>query len=232
MALLLSAYAVYRVRKAEIRPEAKGTPDRRRCPLTPRPRQTPLRPPTGHVRWAPRLQQPDASDVRVETMTRGFVLIALPMIALVLVTPLWSQGRRDLSTDLYNLSLGACIQSGSETTSRELRPATRKVMVLDDHDFIHGLPAKIGEVQLEYLQDSALRTRYAQLKRDLPVIALAPMQNRGEVLVVRCWSYSVKVQKKKMILGVLGGRDVEFRFDCTAGKYVLDRVNKWALRVD
>jgi hypothetical protein len=165
-------------------------------------------------------------------MTRRFVLIALSMIALVLDTPLWSQGRRDLSTDLCNLSLGACIQSGSEATSKELRPAPRKVVVLDDHDFMHGLPSKIGDVEIEYLEDSALRKRYAQLKRDLPVIALAPMQNRGEVLVVRCWSYSVKVQRKKVILGVLGGRDIEFRFDCTAGKYVLDRVNKWAFRVD
>src|SRR4051812_8239055 len=148
-------------------------------------------------------------------MIREFVLIATSVIALGCEIPLWSQPQRDLSTDLYNLSLGACLPSGGETTTKQPRLAPGKIVVLDDHDFIRGLPTKIGDLEIEYLKDPALRRRYAQIKRDLPVIALEAMQNRGEILVVRCWNYLVKVQKKKMILGVLGGRDVEFRFDCT-----------------
>jgi hypothetical protein len=165
-------------------------------------------------------------------MNREFVLLAMSLIALGCEIPLWSQPQRDLSTDLYNLSLGACLSSEATTATKESRSAPGKIVVLDDHDFIRGLPAKIGDFEIEYLKDPALRQRYAQLKRDLPVVALSPMQNRGETLVVRCWNYSAKVQKRKLILGVLGGRDVEFRFDCTARKYVIGRVNKWAFRVD
>ena len=134
----------------------------------------------------------------------------------------------DTKTDLYFLSMNACIQAIS-TSQTNPDQARAPIAVLRD-GITTDFPDDHGHI--EYLDSQGIRLRYAQTRKEFPAIAIAPIRNQGDKLVVRCWDYRVSIQKRKTILGVIGGWDVLWRHDCGNNKYVIEKVNRWFVRVD
>jgi hypothetical protein len=134
----------------------------------------------------------------------------------------------DTKTDIYYLSMDACLQSISAATT-DTRLARTPVIVLRD-GITTDFPDDHGHI--EYLDSQGIRQRYAQTRKEFPAMAIAPMRNQGDKLVVRCYDYRVSIQKRKTILGVMGGWDVLWRHDCGNNKYVIEKVNRWFVRVD
>jgi hypothetical protein len=134
----------------------------------------------------------------------------------------------DTKTDLYYLSMDACVQAIS-ISAAHTGQAQDPIAILRDgitSDFPDGLG------QVEYLDTPALRHRYAKIKKAFPAVAIAPIKNEGDKLIVRCWDYRVSIQKRKIVQGVIGGWDVFWRHDCGNNKYVIEKVNRWVFRVE
>ncbi|MGC9971058.1 MAG: hypothetical protein ABSE56_10740 [Bryobacteraceae bacterium] len=165
-------------------------------------------------------------------MSTGTTVAAVLTMIVSSAVGLPAQTAPDAATDLYYLSMGACLQARAE----HLRtPGTSTdystVIVRDDMEITHGLPASVGVFRIEYLDYAALKQRYTRSKAEFPAIAIAPMKNRGNLLIVRCWDYRVSVRGRKLVLGVAGGWDVQWRYDCTSGKYAVVNVERWTPRM-
>ena len=137
-----------------------------------------------------------------------------------------AQAQPDVSTDLYYLSLDACLHARADDhKNSEMSPSG--AIVLADTRITGGFPASVGPFRVEYLESAALKRRYAQSKTEFAIVGMTPMRNLKNLLIVRCWNYSVRVRSRKLILGVMGGWDVEWLYDCGSGNYAIVNVKKW-----
>jgi hypothetical protein len=169
-------------------------------------------------------------------MKAGTIVAAALITIVSSALPLLAQ-TEPVKSDFYFRSLSACLQARSEDhKNSDTRRDQGSVIVLREKHITRGFPTSVGMFRVEYLDGAALRRRHAQLKADFPVVGIAPVEMRGDLIVVRCSIYSFTVRttmlvRRKLVLGEFGGWDVQWRYDCISGKYVIGGVKKWQMEM-
>jgi len=132
---------------------------------------------------------------------------------------------------LYQRSLQAYVEAKAELGS------TDDAILVLDNDVVHDLfaarlfPAKIGSHTIECLNNKSIKDRYKKTGKQFRVVEVSPMRSQGNNLIVECREYGVSARGGKVILGVYGGYQIEWRFDCSKGEYVKTGVAPLFLRM-
>jgi len=142
-----------------------------------------------------------------------------------------AQARPDVTTDLYYLSLNACLHARAEAYKSSETLSNYSVIVQDGAEITRGFPTAVDGFRVEYLDATSLKRRYTQSKAEYPIVALAPMKNVGNFLIVNCWDYRVRVRRRRLTFGVMGGWNVQWQYDCASGKYAIVDVKRWWLQM-
>jgi hypothetical protein len=100
--------------------------------------------------------------------------------------------------------------------------------VLHDSHVVEKLPSKIGSSTIEYLTAESIQERFRRIGKDFPIVEILPMRSQHGLLVVGCAEFRVSVRHRKLVLGVFGGYEVHWRFDCSKGEYVKIKVERWS----
>jgi len=128
---------------------------------------------------------------------------------------------------LYQLSLAAYVEAKTDHSS-----ATNNIVVLDnivlgDSHVAEIFPPKIGSSTIEYLNTKAIVERHKKLGKGFPIVELLPMRNSHGFLIVGCAEYHADLRHGKLVLGVFGGYEVYWRFDCSKDQYVKVKIERW-----
>jgi hypothetical protein len=128
---------------------------------------------------------------------------------------------------LYQLSLSAYVEAKAE------QGATRNGIVVIDNEVLHDLhvaesfPPKIGLSTIEYLTTESITKRYKKVGKGFPIVEILPMRDLHGFLIVGCAEYRVDVRHGKLVLGVFGGYEVHWRFDCSKNEFVKVKIEHW-----
>lgn len=134
---------------------------------------------------------------------------------------------------LYQLSLMAYVEAKAEQGSTGNNIVVVVVnSVLHDSHVVEIFPPKIGSATVEYLTPESITERHRRIGKDFPMVEILPMRNSHDLLVVGCAEYRASVRHGKLVLGVFGGYEVSWRFDCSKDEYVKVKVERWSPRVD
>ena len=135
------------------------------------------------------------------------------------------------NVSLYQLSLMAYVEAKAEQGSTD-NIVVMVNSVLKDSHVVEIFPLKIGSATVEHLTAKSMTERHRKIGRDFPTIEILPIRNSHDLLVVGCAEYRVTVRHGKLVLGVFGGYEVSWRFDCSKNDYVKVKVERWTPRVD
>jgi hypothetical protein len=103
--------------------------------------------------------------------------------------------------------------------------------VLHDPGLVEPLPAKIGQVLVEYLGTKSLEKKFRQVGTAFPAIEIGPIRTQRDMLVVNCSDYQVTVRRGKVMLHIRGGNLIYWRLDASAGEFVRARVEPWSFHM-
>jgi|HubBroStandDraft_6_1064221.scaffolds.fasta_scaffold234921_3 hypothetical protein len=131
------------------------------------------------------------------------------------------------NVSLYQLSLMAYVEAKAEHGSTGDNIVVMVNSILNDSHVVEIFPPKIGSATVEYLTSESMKERHRRLGKDFPIVEILPMRNSHDLLVVGVAEYRVSVRHGKLILGVFGGYEVSWRFDCSKNEYVKVRVEGW-----
>jgi hypothetical protein len=129
---------------------------------------------------------------------------------------------------LYQLSLMAYVEAKAEQGSTGNSIVVMVNSVLHDSHVVEIFPPKIGSATVEYLTAESMTERHRRIGKDFPMVEILPMRNSHDLLVVGCAEYRVTVRRGKLVLGVFGGYEVSWRFDCSKDEYVKVKVERWS----
>ena len=144
--------------------------------------------------------------------------------------PLLAQTLPDVTSDLYYLSLRACLQAEAQRNKKPVS-ASSDTVVINDQRLTRFFPSLIDTLRIEYLDYEGLKRRYSRLKVQFPAIGLEPIRNEGKLLIVRCTSYRIGVRSRKLILGVVDGWDISWQYDTATDKFAIADVKRWWLQM-
>lgn len=133
---------------------------------------------------------------------------------------------------LYQLSLMAYVEAKANQGSTDNNIVVMDSSVVHDSHAVEIFPSKIGSATVEYLTSESIKKRHRRIGKDFPVVEILPMRNSHDLLVVGCAEHRVSVRHGKLVLGIFGGYEVSWRFDCSKNEYVKVKVERWSLRVD
>jgi hypothetical protein len=136
------------------------------------------------------------------------------------------------NVSLYQLSLMAYVEAQAEHGSTGDNIVVMVNSILNDSHVVEIFPPKIGSATVEYLTSELMKKRRRRIGKDFPIVEILPMRNSHDLLVVGVAEYRVSVRHGKLLLGVFGGYEVSWRFDCFKNEYVKVKVEHWSLRVD
>lgn len=86
------------------------------------------------------------------------------------------------------------------------------------------LPTAFENHSVEFLDDQELVERYRKLKKSFAVLEVAPMRNQGGVLKVTVFHNWFDYKENRMEFADSDWSNVEFRYDCGQGTFVIDSV--------
>jgi hypothetical protein len=104
-----------------------------------------------------------------------------------------------------------------------------KIIIQKDENLTANLPNNIGSQKIQIKDLSDIRDEFRRGKVKVPVTVVRPMENEGEKLIIRFTEYWVNFTDKKTEFSLEGGCKVEFLFDCTKRKYVINKVEFWGV---
>jgi len=160
-------------------------------------------------------------------MSRQLDSLCVLSLALLFSTygPVDAQTKDDGS--LYQKSLRAYAEAKSEQGGIKDNLVVRANNVIQDVHVAENFPSKIGSLTIEYLTDNLLLERYRRIGKGFPIVEILPMRNSLGLLVVGCAEYRVEVRHGKLVLGVFGGYEIHWQFDCSKHEYVSVNVKRW-----
>jgi hypothetical protein len=133
--------------------------------------------------------------------------------------------------DLYSLALQASIlQMEKEwghlgpSAFEGIPPDYHHMIVQKDPSITDKLPTDFEGHSIEYLDNQELIDRYRRLNKTFETLRVGPIRNEGAVLriTVSTWWFSYK--KHRLLFGYSDWSDVEFRYDCEHGTFVIASV--------
>jgi hypothetical protein len=113
-----------------------------------------------------------------------------------------------------------CIDSLRETRIR----TDYRHLILERNDLTEGLPARLGDHEIEYLDVGQLSARYHKLHKEFAVLRIHPMRNSGSSLKIYIGVYWFSSNKDHVVYAFSEWSNVEFRYDCEDRKWVINEV--------
>ncbi|MBZ5593412.1 MAG: hypothetical protein LAP39_14310 [Acidobacteriia bacterium] len=156
--------------------------------------------------------------------TNSLLVLSL-MLSLPALEEVNAQTKDNLS--LYQLSLVAYVEAKADHSSPANNIVLLDNIVLHDSHVAEILPPKIGSSTIEYLNTKSIAERHKKLGKGFPIVEILPMRNSNGFLIVGCAEYHADVRHGKLILGVFGGYEVYWRFDCSKDQYVKVKIERW-----
>jgi len=131
------------------------------------------------------------------------------------------------NASLYQLSLMAYVEAKAVEAGTSNNIVVLDNSVLHDSHVTETFPLKIGSATVEYLTAKSITERHKRSGKDFPIVEILPMRNSNGLLVIGCAEYRVNIRHGKLDLGVFGGYEISWRFDCSKAEYVRVKVERW-----
>jgi hypothetical protein len=147
------------------------------------------------------------------------------VLLLSIIGEINAQTKDDLS--LYQLSLLACVEAKTEHSVARDNIVVMDNEVFHDSHVAETFPPEIGSSAIEYLTRESIVKNYKKVGTGFPIVEILPMRNSHGFLIVGCAEYRVGVRHGKLVLGVFGGYEVHWRFDCSTDQYVKVKIERW-----
>ncbi len=100
----------------------------------------------------------------------------------------------------------------------------RRMIVQKDQIITDGLPTAFQDHSVEYLDDQELIGRYRKLNNSFEILKISPMRNEGTVLKIVVSTYWFSYKKHRLEFAYSDWSDVQFRYDCEQGAFVIASV--------
>ncbi len=152
---------------------------------------------------------------------------------------------QDAKESLYSRGLRACVEKEIQEYSKFSDRDLRNVIVLKNSQLTDKLPPQLGEIKIQYLDNSELaqifklRPKNEKKLRDaIPVIEIYPLFDEGDKLFfayANFWfRYAEKggwFSRKRIIYGLSleGGCRAEIRFDPAEKRFQIEQVKLWGI---
>jgi hypothetical protein len=117
-------------------------------------------------------------------------------------------------------SLAAYAEARAERTGPDNNIIVLANSILKDSHVAEIFPPKIGSSTVEYLAAKVIKERCRRTGKPIPIVELLPIREDQGFLVVRCAEFGAYTRHGKLILGVYGGYEVYWRFDCSRNEYI------------
>ena len=98
------------------------------------------------------------------------------------------------------------------------------MIVQYSHDITGNLPSRLGDYQVEYLNQQGLIDKYKKRNKELPILIPHPMENEQERLKISFTFHWFSYKKRSLNYAISDWCNVYFRYDCEKREYVIDEV--------
>lgn len=152
---------------------------------------------------------------------------------------------QDANQSLYSKGLRACLEKEVQQYSKFSERDLRNVIVLKNYQLTDKLPPQLGEIKIQYLDNSELAQKFKSRKKnekkmrdEIPIIEMYPLYDEGNKLYFAYNNYwfgsSEKggfFTRKRTIYShsLEGGRHAEIGFDPATGAFKIERVKLWGI---
>ena len=158
------------------------------------------------------------------------LLCALVLLIVPLRLQAQETDRTKLEKNIYYRALVAMLTARAQDARLAgANDPPHRVIIMSDIQLNNGFPARVGDVEIEYLTDSGLRARHRSSKHEIPVFVMRPMSVDGQNLIIGFTRYWVSSTKKGIMMGLEGGYGVEIVFDCAQKEYVVASARLWGI---
>lgn len=135
-----------------------------------------------------------------------------------------------LEENVYFRALGAMLTARTQDAKTAgANDPVRRVIIMRDRQLNDGFPSRVGDVEIEYLDENDLRARHRSLKHEIPVFVMRPMRNDGNRLVISFTRYWFSATKKTNKMGLEGGYNVVMVYDCARKGYAVESAKLWGI---
>lgn len=144
---------------------------------------------------------------------------------------------------LYAKGLQACLEKEIDAYARVTKSDRHDILIEYNFDITRKLPTQLGEIKLQYLNDSELAKKYnalpkAERERGLPVKKVFPLSDKEDKLIFaynNYWfTYTEKggvFSRKKYMFGwaLEGGCHAHIGLDTTLRNFGIEKVELWGV---
>lgn len=152
------------------------------------------------------------------------------LLMLSISGPAQDLDRSKLESNFYYRALVAALAARTQDAKYALpNDPLHHVIIMKDDQLNIGFPARIGDVQIEYLTSEDLRTRHRSLKHEIPILVMRPMSNEDDRVIVDFTRYWFSAAKKTNLIGLEGGYRVVLAYDCSRKVFVVESAKLWGI---
>ena len=162
--------------------------------------------------------------------TMKLLLCALVFLILPLRLQAQETDKTKLEKNLYFRALVAMLTARAQDAKyASANDPLQRVIIIKDLELNVGLPTRVADVEIEYLNEENLRSRHRSLKHEIPVFVMRPMSNEGNRLIIDFARYWFSATKKTNMMGLEGGYRVVMVYDCARKEYVVESAKLWGI---
>jgi hypothetical protein len=152
-------------------------------------------------------------------MKRQLSLLLLPVL-IVVFTRFGQANAQATCSGLYQCSLVAYAEAKAVRDGPGHNVTVMESSILRDVHDTEMFPSAINSSAVEYLATKTIKQRCQKTGKPVPIVEVLAMRERKGLLTVRCAEYSAYTRHGKLILGLHGGYEVSWRFDCTTHEFI------------
>ena len=136
----------------------------------------------------------------------------------------------NIAQSLYYRALIAVVTARAQDAKSALaNDPVHHVIIMKDDQLNLGFPARLDDVEIEYLTSDDLRARHKSLKHEIPVFVMRPISNEGHRLIIDFTRYWFSATKKTDLMGLEGGYRVVMVYDCAQKEFVVESAKLWGI---
>jgi hypothetical protein len=168
----------------------------------------------------------------LEMVAKRALVLAIIIFAISTRTATSQAATVPAKDNLYSLALQASILQmekewghlGHSALDEGVPTDYRRMIVEKDQNITDELPTAFQDHSIEYLDDQELIGRYRKLKNSFEILRIGPMRNEGTVFKIVVSTYWVSYKKRRLEFAYSDWSDVQFRYDCEQGEFVITSV--------
>lgn len=181
------------------------------------------------LRLAPDFRRNTVSSIH-EMAPNGVLVLAIVLFVISARTGIAQPAPLPAKDNLYSVALEASILQmekewghlGHSALEEGIPTDYRRMLVRKDPIITDGLPTAFENHSIEYLDDQELIDRYHKVNNSFLVLKIAPIRNQGTILKIVVSTYWFSYKKHRLQFAYSDWSDVEFRYDCDQGAYVIN----------